>query len=314
MARRLGHRIDDVQIGLYAGVANDGMSGASLWAAFLRANKNYYILPNEIALIERTAKRSSDAFAKFDTVIEFGPGSRRAVRRKTLPIIHAATGATLYAPVDMAIDYLNGACSMVETQSKLRTEPFQKNFFDDEFDLPGNNRLALLFGVTISNAEMREGDPLPRADIVQKLRHMGGLLRGSGDSLMLTSYDANADQASIELAYEDENWKRFVANLAYTIAGIVARGSDFTPSAWRHEAIWDEEVNVLHHCIVAESSQSFEIHGHSFAIRKGERFVAINCCKFPVEWFCEVANDAGFTSGEPLFDQERRLVIQPLYI
>ena len=50
-----------------------------------------------------------------------------------------------------------------------------------------------------------------------------------------------------------------------------------------------------------------------FSVRKGDRFVAINCFKFPVDWFQDMASKAGFENGEPIFDHQKRMVIQPLH-
>ena len=70
---------------------------------------------------------------------------------------------------------------------------------------------------------------------------------------------------------------------------------------------------MLHHCIAATEDQSFSIGEQRFDVRKGDRFVAINCFKFPVDWFQDMASKAGFENAEPIFDHQKRMVIQPLH-
>lgn len=306
--KRGGH----VERWLYAGIAPDGMRGSDLWATFLRASRNYYVLSDEITLIADVADALKPSLKTADTVVDFGPGS--AVERKSLPLARACENATTYVAVDLSAQFLRDACALMAARTGLATVPIEQDFYRDDFALPGRNRLGMFFGLTISNADLREGEPLPRADIKDKLEHMGILLCGEGENELLVSFDANEDRASIERGYDDPNWKRFVANLAYAIAGIVDPGGNFIPSAWRYEAVWGAEAHVLHACIAATADQEFAVDGHAFSISKGERFVAINLCKFPVEWFQEVSCDAGFSLGKPFFGRERRIVIQPLFV
>jgi uncharacterized SAM-dependent methyltransferase len=307
--KRGGH----VERWLYAASAPGHASGADLWSAFLRASKNYYVLPNEVALIRSVAKTLKGSLGVVDTVVDFGPGSREAVTRKALPMIRACANAERYVAVDLSPTFLVDACALVSAKSGLAATPVEQNFFKDDFDLPGDNRLGVMFGLTISNTDLREGEPFPRADMTAKLGHVGRLLHGEGENLLLVSFDSNADRASIERAYDDPHWSRFVAHLTYAIAGVVEPGGSFNPSAWRHEAVWNEEAHVLHACIAAEADQAFTLGGHDFRIRKGERFVAINLCKFPVAWFREICADAGFAVAESFFDRDKRIAVQLLH-
>jgi len=308
--KRGGH----VERWLYSDIARDEVTGSALWSAFIRAAKNYYVLPNEVALIENSSALLSNRFNKFDTIVDLGVGSKQSVTSKVLPIVKHATSAKNYAPVDLSKAYLRGAEEVIEANTILDVKPTKGNFFEDDLELPGRNRLALFFGATISNVDAMEGEEFPQQEIIQKLGHVAGLLKNDHDNLLLASFDSNADPASIKHAYEDAHWKRFVANLSYSMDAVLDIKGNFRPSAWHHESVWDDKAKVLHHMIVASENQNFEIDGQEFDVRKGERFVAINCFKFPVEWFQDMAREAGFNVEKPYHDHQQRMVIQPLRI
>ena len=308
--KRGGH----VERWFHLGTAPDGMTDTDLYGAFLRASKNYYILPNEVALIEHIADKLANRIGRFDTLLDIGVGPKPSVRRKILPLAAKFKDGDTYGPVDISQEYIDGSDEVVREHTRLKVRPIRGDFFRDALVFPGKNRLAAFFGATASNQNALEGEDFPRQSIVQKLAHIRSLLDNGHENLLLASFDSNADPHSIIRAYDDIHWKRFVANLAYSIHQVLDVEGNFRPSAWHYEPVWDEKAKVLHHMLVASEDQEFAIDGIPFEIKKGERFIAINSFKFPVKWFQSMAREAGFETESPFIDPQGRMVIQPLSV
>lgn len=306
-SRKKGGHIDHW---LYSDALRENMTGSQLWHEFLRASKNYYVLPNEIALIAQHANEISKQMNDVDTVVDFGVGDDLAIVNKALPIIKGIESAKTYIGIDISAQFLQAACKRVANDTALETQCIQSDFYKLGNPLTGQKRLGMMFGSTITNQNMMEGEAFPHEAITGKLGRLKNVVGEGGK--MLINYDGNRDSESVLKAYDHVFWSRHVTGIAYDIANI-AQG-DFKIDSWAHKRIWDKNAHVLHQCIEATQDQHFSINEHDFRIKKGARFVAVNNFKYPSDIFKSLAHNAGFEVGPTYSDPQSRMHIQTLSV
>ena len=299
--KRGGH----VQHWLYTDALRDTMSGADLWRAFTRSSQRYYIPEVETRLIREkgpTMISSNEA----DTLVDFGVGSKSALIDKVMPVIRSLRSLRMYSGIDISQHMLEIASKTVEElRPELEIEMQQKDFHYDPICCGGKKHLGIVFGCSVSNQEMMEGDGFPDEAIVNNLRHYREHL-SAGDEMLVT-YDMNPDEQKVKAAYDDPYWSRHVTGLMYDVDRLLKTDGDFDPTAWRHEMIWNDQVQVMHQCIVAEKAQSLIMGDRTFRFNQHQRFVAVNNFKFREADFERLCVSAGFQVGRSEAEDSLRL-------
>ena len=215
-------------------------------------------------------------------------------------------------PVDLSKSFLENAQNyMSKEKPGMNMHPCNDNFFTNQFTIPGSNRLAVLFGSTITNIEMMEGEPFPRHKIVCSLRNLRNLT--GNDNQMLISFDANSNLKDAFGAYEGAHWERFVTNLVHIIDKVLKSGEGFTPEACKFDAVLDKNNHAIHHCLQTTKGQNFSVGQKSFTIEASERFVTINTLKYPVTLFQSICREAGFEVNDLLHLKGNEMRLQHLY-
>lgn len=267
--------------------------GSRLWRAFYSANKSYYIPGDETRLIQ-TKVQDMIAHSDVDTVADFGVGDRDAVLNKAMPVISGLKNAQIYCGIDISQEFLDQARQVVNDNApQIEVVTRHNDFHNGPIDMPGKNRLGLLFGGSVTNQQMIVGRGLPHNAIAQNLsdfrRHLGE------GSEMLITYDSNPDAKRAMGAYKSPHWSQHIVGLMHMVAGKLQTGGDFSPDEWYHEMVWDPKVHVIHQCLVANKRQTLVMGDREFNFNKGERFVAVNNFKFTREDFEALCEEAGFT-------------------
>ena len=294
---------------LYSDTLRRQFSGSQLWHEFLKASTDYYVFANEVNLIAKIAPLLSTAVPFVDTVVDFGVGDGEAVNDKVVPILKGLHGVSSYIGVDLSAEFLKTAQLCIAAQfPTISAQGIQTDFFASSFALPDTRCLGLMLGSTVTNLDMCMGDIFPCSHVVERLSHLKGLM-GKGNHLLI-SYDANADIHSIQAAYSDPYWKRFVTGIMYDVAPITL--GDFSPAHWKHSAVWNEKAHVLHQCAEATQDMAFSIDKEAFEIAKGERFVTVNLFKFPAPLFQSMCKEAGFEVKDSYADYQNRMCLQLL--
>lgn len=292
---------------LYSDSPRKNMSGSQLWQEFLRSSQNYYILPNEIELISNLSSKLSH-LSHIDTVIDLGVGGEMATVNKAIPVIKGLGNVKNYVGVDISKDFVEAACQRVANDLHIHAVQVHGDFYKIQQKMPGQSRLGIMFGSTITNQNMKENDVFPRHDIVTQLEKIGSLI-GKGNNLLI-SFDANEDRDSAINAYENKFWSGHVTGIMYDIRDI-AKG-DFSADAWVHKKVWGKDVAVIHQCAEATRDQNFTIDEEEFSIRKGDRFVTVNNFKYPVELFKSMCEEAGLETAPRYMDRQNRMCVQEL--
>ena len=285
--KRGGH----VQHWLYTDAMRERMTGSQLWSAFTQSSRGYYIPEDEMKLIGNHGS-SLVAGRTFDTVVDFGVGAEPVIRKKVIPIINGLNNVGLYSGVDISQDLLSDAADVVNAERPdLRVETHHRDFHYDKIELGGQKRLGLLFGCSVSNQNMKEGEGFPQDQILKNLKDFREHLGVNGE--LLVTHDANADSVAAIAAYDSPYWSEHVTGLMYDVQRELQTGGDFDPAAWSHQMLLDDAVNVIHQCVVATRAQTLEVGDRVYDFRLGERFVAVNNFKFSDSVFKGLCDQVG---------------------
>lgn len=294
---------------LFSDTKRKEYSGSQLWYEFLRSARNYYVLSGETDVIRSFAGTIKQRTKNIDTIVDFGVGEDAATRRKVVPVIHGLENVKLYVGVDLSNDFLHSTEQIIQQECPgVRTVNIQADFYNTTFPIPGQKRLGLMFGSTITNQDMREKDEFPHNNIVSRLRHLKTLI--GNDNEMLITYDANPDAGNAMNAYRNKYWSKHVTGLMYDVAKI-AKGN-FSAEAWQHKMVWDGNAHVIHQCAEATSDMSFSIDETELSVRKGQRFVMVNNFKYPKTLFQAMCEEAGFKLKDSISDVQNKVTLQHL--
>ncbi|WP_421754201.1 L-histidine N(alpha)-methyltransferase [Croceimicrobium sp.] len=304
-----GKRGGHVEKWLYSDTPRLSKSGSQLWHEFIKTHPDYYVLSNEIALIQRSAKAIGKNLKNVDTLVDFGVGDGQALNQKVIPLLNTMRGIKTYVGIDLSEDFLKAAQSDLKSHKpELNLVSINGDFFHEKLDLPGIKRMGLMLGSTITNLELKEGEEFPHARIVKRLKHLKSML-GQGNHF-LPSFDANEDVPSIQKAYNSPIWSEFVTGIMYDVDKIAY--GDFSPKAWTHEMIWNSKAHALQHCATSTANQNFSFNEREFRILKGQRFVTVNTFKYPQSVFTSMAEGAGCEIEEYFVDRQARICLPDL--
>lgn len=286
--KRGGH----VQKWLYADHDRpDHKSGSQIWHDFLVAAQNYYPIRGETEMMPSLI---ASIAPDFDTVVDFGIGDEKALRQKTIPLLRSQKGLQRYYAVDISNDNLNAGMAEINRDlPHIKTRGLNGDFYEIQRGIEGRKRLGLFLGTTISNLDMRIGDEFPRAQIVRRLATLGKTLHGGDENSLVVSFDANPDLAHALRSYDHPVFARMMTGLMYDVQSQLKPKGRFNPSMWHYAPIADVKNHVIHQVVSPSMDQDFEINGRRFSVKRGDKFVVMNCFKYPLELFIDMVREAG---------------------
>jgi L-histidine Nalpha-methyltransferase len=229
----------------------------------------YYPTRTETALLERYSGEIAAMVGTGEAVVEFGSGSSA----KT-PILLRAVAPSAYVPIDISGDFLR------ESADALRAEfpafpvyPVEADF-TRAIDLPGAvaaaPKLGFFPGSTIGNLVARTAVDLLRAmkqTLGEGSRLLIGMDRIKDVGVLLSAYD---DPAGVTA--------RFNLNLLDRINAEL--GGDIPVEAFRHRAIWNDEMSRIEMHLEAVRDVAFTVAGAGFSFRAGETIHTENSHKY----------------------------------
>ncbi len=242
--------------------------GSELFEAITRLPE-YYPTRTETALLET----HSDDFARLidpgAAVIEFGSGSSA----KT-PILLRAIDPGAYVPIDISGDFLRESADALGADFPgLPVIPVEADFMGP-IALPGAvktmPKLGFFPGSTIGNLVARSA--------VDLLRAMKETL-GEGSRLLI-GMDRIKDVDVLRAAYDDAAGVTadFNLNLLHRINAEL--DGDIPVDAFRHRAIWNDELSRIEMHLEAQRDIMFSVAGERFAFRAGATIHTENSHKY----------------------------------
>lgn len=292
--------------------AGDPVKGAALWESFLNSPNDYYLLPNEIRLIQEKAGYLLSNIEGPTVVVDFGQGPAQSVQNKTVPVMRHLKNIAAYCPIDMCKDYILEASDVINREwPNLPLKGYHVNYFHDRIKIPKTGKpLGLFFGGTLGNVDGHPDNGLPENVIIEHLRTMKEIL--GENAFFIMANDTNQDEISILQSYKHKLQMAFGSNLMYRIKRDLPVYGNFDPEAWHYEPVWHAQTYQICHTVVCDKDQSFLLGNERFNIRRGESFILNNSYKFPTEKIKEWSAKAGFLHRQHVMDHENRMALHVL--
>jgi L-histidine N-alpha-methyltransferase len=229
----------------------------------------YYPTRTEAALLERYSGEIAARLGTGEAVVEFGSGSSA----KT-PILLRAIRPSAYVPVDISGDFLRESAGALQAEFPgLPIYPVEADF-TRAFDLPGEiaaaPKLGFFPGSTIGNFVARSAVDFLRAmkeTLGEGSRLVIGMDRIKPVDVLVRAYD---DAAGVTAAFNLNLLHRINAEL----------GGDVPVDAFRHRAIWNDEMSRIEMHLEALRDVAFTVAGAPFAMKAGATIHTENSHKY----------------------------------
>ena len=242
--------------------------GSELFEAITRLPE-YYPTRTETALLERYSGEIAAQLATGEAVVEFGSGSSA----KT-PILLRAVKPCAYVPIDISGDFLRESAEGLRAEfPDLPVYPVEADFMR-RLDLPaqieGAPKLGFFPGSTIGNLVARTAVDLLRAmkeTLGEGSRLLIGMDRIKDVDILLRAYD---DPAGVTAAFNLNLLHRINAEL----------DGDIPVDAFRHRAIWNDEMSRIEMHLEAARDIAFTVAGARFSFPAGATIHTENSHKY----------------------------------
>lgn len=232
----------------------------------------YYPTRTEIALLQTHLPQMVEGLAAGAVVIELGSGSSR----KTPLLLSALSAPAVYAPIDISVSALQGACEALRQRyPSLELAPVVADF-TAAFELPAplarhrGGRLGFFPGSTLGN--------FPPAQALELLQRLRGLL-GAGSCLLL-GLDTVKSESTLLAAYDDAAGVTAAFNLNLLTRMNRELGADFDLDGFAHEARWNAAAQRIEMHLVSRRMQRVGVAGRCIEFAAGESIHTENSYKF----------------------------------
>ncbi len=245
----------------------------------------YYPTRTELSIMSEHLDEVAKLVGPRAAVIEFGAGSNLKVRQ----LLDALDEPAAYVPVEISADYLlKQAEDLARDYPNVHIQPVFADF-TRPFELPAHpvtpdRNLVFFPGSTIGNFTRGEA------------RDLLGVMRAEAkdDGALLIGVDLEKDPAILHAAYNDSEGVTAEFNLNVLHRLNRELGANFDVSAFRHEAVYDEENGRIEMRLVSLADQVVTIAGRRIPFRHGEFIITEYSHKYSIDGFQAMARDAGF--------------------
>jgi dimethylhistidine N-methyltransferase len=262
----------------------------------------YYLTRAENEILARYADEIvSEVSTEKVSLLEMGSGSAL----KTRLIIEALLKRQpelLYTPVDISATALEQSSRvLLQSYPNLQINAYASDYYDGLSALSGQPRgrtLALFLGSNIGNFDPAEAHTF--------LRTLRGVLK-AGDALLLGA-DLRKQPQVLEDAYDDALGVTAAFNLNLLTRINREFEADFNLRAFRHQAVYNEELGRVEVYIVSNTAQTVVIRRLEMEIRfeEGERIHTENSHKYDLEGLSLLASATGYTRSRTWLDEREQ--------
>jgi dimethylhistidine N-methyltransferase len=257
--------------------------GSELFEEITRLDE-YYLTRTETAILRVHAEEMAALCGEGVVLLEYGAGA--AIKSEIL--INALHAPRLYAPIDIAADFLAETIERFRDRfPELPVRPIITDFtvdFDIPADIPARPRAAFFPGSTLGNL-----GPSEAAALLRRMReHVGQ----SGRAII--GVDLRKNIETLIAAYDDKRGvtAEFNLNLLRRINRELK--GDFALQSFAHEARWNERESAIEMHLVSLKPQTVAVGGSSFVFTLGETIHTETCRKFDVDGFAHAAQGSGW--------------------
>ena len=259
----------------------------------ITALPEYYPTRVETEILRDCAREIADRTPPGSVLVEFGSGSST----KTEILLSQLHDLAAYVAIDVSSSALQDARMRLRDRfPRLRVECVVGDFRSVALplDLAGAPRLGFFPGSTIGNLEPAEAQAL--------LRRFAAVL-GAGSRLIL-GVDVIKDPAILVPAYNDAHGVTAAFNLNLLTRANRELGANFDVSAFRHVAIWNEQLTRIEMRLVSLRDQTVRIGDRTFRFVAGETIHTENSHKWPDGVFEDIVTDAGWRIARRWSDKD----------
>ena len=273
--------------------------GSHLFEMICRLEE-YYPTRTERAILARIGRTLRELVGPSCRLVELGSGASE----KTELVLDALEGPACYVPIDISGDALDAAAKRLRGNfPDLEVHPVCHDYSDglDLPEAPGSWLRTVFFypGSTLGNFTPDEA-----------LRFLAsvGDRAVAGDGL-LVGVALQTDKAVLEAAYNDDLGVTAAFNLNLLRRARHELGARFDPTAFRHEAAYNERHQRIEMWLVSECWQVIRLGRERFTMDRGEKILTEYSYKFTDERLAEIASGAGFRSVQAWRDAEDRFSV-----
>jgi L-histidine N-alpha-methyltransferase len=236
------------------------------------------------------------------SLIEMGSGSASKTRLIIEALLKRQT-ELLYIPVDISATALETSSRvLLQSYPRLRIDAYASDYYDSLSAIneqPAAGRyLALFLGSNIGNFDADEAHTF--------LRALRGVLR-AGDALLVGA-DLRKPSEILEAAYDDALGVTAAFNLNQLARINREFEADFQLRAFRHQAVYNEELGRVEVYIVSLRRQKVAIPRLEMEIQfaQGERIHTENSYKYDLAGLSNLANATGYTRARTWLDRREQ--------
>src|SRR6478752_2806355 len=228
--------------------------GSELFEEITRLDE-YYLTRTETAILRDRAGEMAALCGDGIVLLEYGAGA--AIKSEIL--IDALRAPLLYAPIDIAADFLSETIERFRDRfPDLPVRPIITDFtvdFDIPADVPARPRAAFFPGSTLGN--------LGPSDACALLRRMRAHVGRKGAAII--GVDLRKDVDTLIAAYDDKQGVTAAFNLNLLARINRELKGNFALDNFAHEARWNERESAIEMHLVSLKPQIVSVAGSSFA-------------------------------------------------
>lgn len=271
-------------------IPNDPVRGGEHWTNFIKNSRDYYLIPEEARLIEHCADEIGSLLPSDATVVDLGPGEKRAVLAKTYPFIKGLKNPSEFIAVDVNSAFADIAAKSIQALMNIPAKAVTGNFLE-EF-LPTNPPAILsLFGGLLCNAARTDAHS-GFTELAGNLRRVSDYNMKHGDYLVITQ-DTNQDEALLLKAYNHPDIAKYILSVLHKIKRDLPTDS-FDPDQFEYSVRWNAREHLLSLSARATYNQHFALSGIPFSVSQGQEIPLVNSYKYPIDFFVRTAESAGY--------------------
>lgn len=257
--------------------------GCALFEAITQLDE-YYPTRTETAILKDDAAQIAAFCGRDAVLLEYGAGAGL----KTEIVLDALDAPQLYAPIDIAADFLEQTAARIRRRFPgLPVHPIAADFtsdFDITSHVPSERRIAFFPGSTIGNLDADE-----TLAFLERMRHHVG---GGGRAII--GADLKKDVSTLIAAYDDRHGVTAAFNLNLLARINRELSGKFALDQFVHEARWNESESAIEMHLVSLKEQVAAVAGRSFAFRRGETIHTESSRKYSIESFSDFAMRSGW--------------------
>jgi dimethylhistidine N-methyltransferase len=272
--------------------------GCELFEAITRLEE-YYPTRTETAILAQHAHELADFCGEKAVVLEYGAGAAR----KTEILLNALDAPLLYAPIDIAADFVEATAARVRRRFPgLKVQPIAVDFTAD-FEIPANvpapRRVAFFPGSTIGNLDNSE----TLAFLRRMHRHVGA------EGRAIIGADLRKDIATLIAAYDDRDGVTAEFNLNLLARINRELGGTFALDQFAHEARWNEAQSAIEMHLVSTCRQEAQVADKTFIFAARETIHTESSRKYSVESFSALAAASEWRVDKTWQDPQKRFAL-----